>query len=809
MRMPSTGTRCLWLLALMATAVSSFAAPAVALRNAPSISIYDALRDDNQDGRPDLLGKAVTVHGVLTLPPRRSHTNEPWSSYLQDETAALRVRGRRDGEGGLTRRERAELTAWFIDNFKIDDELAVRGVLLQANGTTELRVDEASLLANGASVLARDVWSADLQNNFYQSQLVRVRGEVIRGTRNKQLEFLVRDTRGKVPVALQPEFFMSAKGEFGYQLWKGGEAEITGIAVRDSNLPTSAGLALLVRKPEDVRFVPPPPPPPSRMPLYLALGAAALLGLLAVYYWERRRVAEERNRETSRLLYELRRSQAEIKKQATFASLNPNPVLEFFADGTLTYWNDSARETASRLQCAFVRDLLPPNIAELVTKALASPSSRVNAEVKINGRTLSWSLFAIPEITSVHAYGMDITDQLNLEAQLRQSQKIESVGQLAAGVAHDFNNMLAVIQGYTSLTLMRSDLSPKVGESLTEILSASERAGNLTRQLLTFSRKRVMEQRTLDLNELVADLAKMLRRLIGEDVRLKVTRDDKIANVHVDPGMMEQVIVNLAVNARDAMPDGGELFIEVRNVTLRRRDVAHRFEARAGEFVCLTVADDGCGMDEDTLKRMFEPFFTTKEPGKGTGLGLATVHGIVKQHGGWVEVNSKPDEGATFRIYLPVSKHAPQPMDDKVIRLPVAGGTETILVVEDDPALRKLARGVLEEYGYGVLDAASAAEALGLWRDHREQIQLLFTDIILPDGMSGWKLAERLREENPELKVIYSTGFDSESLTSRFDLRPSHVVLRKPYPVQTLVRAVRESLDKVSPIRAMGTSQVS
>lgn len=790
----------------MSTAL--IAAPAVSLRSAPYASIYDAVSDDDGDGRPDLLGKAVTVRGVLTLPPARSSTNETWVSYLQDETGGLRVRGRRDGEGGLTRRERTELTTWFLDNFKADDEIAVRGVLMQVDGTTELRVDETSLLANNATILPRDVWSSDLRNNHFQSQLVRVKGEVEKGPRDKQLEFFVKDTRGLVHVIMRPEFFMSSKGEFSYQLWKGGEVEMTGIAVRDTNAPATAGLALLVRKPEDVRFVPPPPPPPSRKPLYFALSAAALLGLLAVYYWERRRVAEERNRETSRLLYELRRSQAEIKKQAAFAALNPNPVVEFFADGTLTYWNDSAKETASRLQCAFVRDLLPANIVTLVTKCLGSPNVRVTAEVKINGRTLSWSLFAIPEITSVHAYGLDITDQLSLEAQLRQSQKIDSVGQLAAGVAHDFNNMLAVIQGHTSLSLMRSDVPQKVHDSLNEILSAAERAGNLTRQLLTFSRKRAMEQRTLDLNELVANLAKMLRRLIGEDVRLRVVRDDQVASVHVDPGMMEQVIVNLAVNARDAMPDGGELSIEVRNVNLTERDVSHRFEARAGEFVCLTVSDTGCGMDEGTLKQIFEPFFTTKEPGKGTGLGLATVHGIVKQHGGWVEVNSKVDKGAVFRIYLPVSTTEAQPADDKVIRLPVAGGTETILVVEDDPAVRKLARGVLEEYGYGVLDASSGAEALGLWRDHRERIQLLFTDIVLPDGLSGWKLAERLRADNPDLKVIYSTGFDSDSLNTRFNPQSRHVVLRKPYPVQTLVRAVRDSLDKMPPVQAMGTSQV-
>lgn len=780
----------------IAVMLPAFAAPAVPLRNAPYINMYDAVRDNNNDGRFDLSGMSIVVRGVLTTRPvRPPPTNEIWLSYLQDETGALRLRGKN--------------AATFLKDFKEGDEIAVRGVLVQSNIIAEVRVDEVALLSGGGVPLPRDVWTSDLQNPRFQSQLIRVEGEIVRGSRDRQMEFFIRDERGQIPIALTAEFFMSGKGEFSYQLWKGGEVEVTGIAVPNPNNPSAPALSLMPRVPGDVKFVPPPPPPPSRMPLYLALVAAGLMGLLATYYWERRRIAEERNRETSRLLHELKRSQAEIKKQASFAALSPNPVLELFADGTLTYWNAAAKEMSDRMQCAFVRDLLPANVSELVTKCLATPNSRLRIDVKLNGRTLAWSLFAIPEITSVHAYGVDITDQLNLEAQLRQSQKIESVGQLAAGVAHDFNNMLAVIQGYTSLTLMRSDLSPKIVEPLTEILSASERAGNLTRQLLTFSRKQVMEQRTLDLNELIANLAKMLRRLLGEDVRLKFIRSGGVASVNADPGMMEQMIVNLAVNARDAMTDGGDLCIEVRNLSLTEAEAAQRFEARAGEFVGITVTDTGCGMDEASLKRIFEPFFTTKEPGKGTGLGLATVHSIVKQHGGWIEVNSQPNKGATFRIYLPCANACVLPADDKVIRLPIAGGTETILLVEDDPALRKLARGMLEEYGYGVLDAGSGKEAMAIWNVRHEQIRLLFTDIVLPDGMSGWKLAEELRAKNPDLKVIYSTGFSSESLNRRFDPQSCHVLLRKPYPVQTLVRAVRDCLDNVPAIQAMGTSQVS
>jgi signal transduction histidine kinase/ActR/RegA family two-component response regulator len=764
----------LWRLLLAAVLwTGDSSAWAATLRDSATTPMAYVYRDLNNDTRPDQLGKSVTVRGVLTIRPSRS--NETWIAYLQDDTGALRL---------LDRHPRR------FANFDEGDEVVARGVLSPG----ELRVEEAQMIRNGESPKPRDVWTTDLANRRFQSQLVRVTGELVRGPRDRQLEFLVRDMSGETPLILQPEFFMNNKGEFGHRLWKGGQVKVVGVAIRNTNT-SYAGLSLMLRRSEDIEFMPPPPPPPSKVPLYSALGIAALLGLLALYYWERRRAAEQRERETKALLHELKRSQAEIKKQASFAQLNPNPVVELFADGTLTYWNDAAKEMAERLECRYVRDLLPPDLDSLVSKCLNQPALRQRAEVKLKGRTISWSLFAIPEITSVHGYAADITEQLSLEAQLRQVQKIESVGQLAAGVAHDFNNMLAVIQGYTTLTLMRPDLPAKVSEPLHEILSAAERAGNLTRQLLTFSRKQVMEPRTVELNDLVKNLAKMLRRLIGEDVRLKVTPHESPALLHADPGMLEQVIVNLAVNARDAMPDGGELCLAIHAVTLTEIEAARSAEARPGDYFVTVVSDNGCGMDEGTMKRIFEPFFTTKEPGKGTGLGLATVHGIVKQHGGWIEVASEPGVGTTFRIYLPAAQQAEMPTSDKVIRLPTTGGSETILLVEDDPAVRKYARGVLEEYGYRVFEAASAAEAMAIWNERSEQIRLLFTDLVLPEGINGWKLAEALRSRNGELKVIYSTGFDSDAFGGRFRLDPQMVLLRKPYPVQSLVHAVRNSLD--------------
>jgi signal transduction histidine kinase/CheY-like chemotaxis protein len=684
----------------------------------------------------------------------------------------------------------------------------------------ELQVESVRLISSGEVPKPRDVWASDLHNERFSGQLVRVEGQIALGTNTAgDRIFLVRDERGEVPMLVTPELFTHKRGELSHALWKGGQAVVVGIAAQIKAAPPfDAGYAIIPRTAEDIQFVPPlppPPPPPSRVPLYTALGIAAFLAVVAFYLWERRRIAEDRRmaaeekeRQVSRLLHELKRSQVEIKKQAAFAQLNPNPVLELFADGTITYWNDAAREMAKALECEFVPDILPPDVRQIAAECHMAGRAHHHCEVKINGRTIAWSFFPIPEITSVHAYGRDITDHLSLEAQLRQAQKIESVGQLAAGVAHDFNNMLAVVQGYTSLTLLRSDLPENVREPLNEILGASERAGNLTRQLLTFSRKQQIELRTINLNEGIEHLTKMLQRLLGEDVSLEFVRCEESAWVHADLGMIEQVVMNLAINARDAMPQGGVLSICIDRAILTEADVARRFEARAGDFLCLTVTDTGCGMGEETIKHIFEPFFTTKAPGKGTGLGLATAHGIVKQHEGWIEVESQPGGGASFRVYLPSAAELARPGSDKVIRLPVAGGTETILLVEDDSALRKFARGVLEEYGYGVFEAGSARDAMNLWQQHRDEIRLLFTDIVLPDGMSGWKLAETLRAENDQLKVIYSTGFDSDTL-HRFDPPSSTILLRKPYPVQSLVRSVRDCLDNVPTVQALGTSQIS
>jgi PAS domain S-box-containing protein len=381
------------------------------------------------------------------------------------------------------------------------------------------------------------------------------------------------------------------------------------------------------------------------------------------------------------------------------------------------------------------------------------------------------------------------------EERLRHSQKMEAVGQLSAGIAHDFNNILTIIQGHINLLLVESKLDPEAREAMEQIVLGAERAANLTAQLLAFSRKRMMQASPVDLSEIVANASTMLRGLLSESIELQFTRSGEVPPIHADVGMIEQVIVNLGLNARDAMPAGGKLIINLTAVDLDAMIVYQNPEARAGSFVCMAITDTGCGMDAETLGRIFEPFFTTKEVGKGTGLGLATVYGIVKQHQGWIEVESRIGMGTTLRVYLPASVQIPKPAVPSAAVLKAAGGTETILVVEDEPALRGLVGKILGRYGYRVVMAANGPEALQRWHEQADQIDLLLTDLVMPEQPSGMELAKRLKAECPRLKVIYSSGYSLDLQAQNPVLQEGFNFLSKPYNPSTLAATVRKRLD--------------
>jgi two-component system, cell cycle sensor histidine kinase and response regulator CckA len=390
----------------------------------------------------------------------------------------------------------------------------------------------------------------------------------------------------------------------------------------------------------------------------------------------------------------------------------------------------------------------------------------------------------------------DITEQISLEAQLRHAQKMDSIGQLAAGVAHDFNNILTVIQGYASLLTLKNNLPPEISEPLNEINLASEHAAGLTRQLLTFSRKQTIQPRSLDLNHILCNITKMLTRLLGAEIALKLDLAASLPSIHADAGMLEQVIINLAVNARDAMPKGGEIHIHTASVKIDGAYVKQRPEARAGNFVCLSIADTGTGMDVATLTRVFEPFFTTKEPGKGTGLGLATVYGIVQSHQGWVEVSSILGRGTTFKIFLAAAEISTDDQVEPLLREKEYRGDETILVVEDIAELRGMVRQILESYGYNVIDASNGVEALSLWKEHKENIDLLLTDVVMPEGMSGHDLAQKLLAGKKSLDVIYTSGHSIDLIGRGTELREGFNFLQKPYQALALAQTIRNCLDR-------------
>jgi signal transduction histidine kinase/HAMP domain-containing protein len=491
------------------------------------------------------------------------------------------------------------------------------------------------------------------------------------------------------------------------------------------------------------------------------------------------------------------RAEADLEKLAAFVRLNPNPAMELAADGTITYFNEAALKLSRLVGQDNPRTLLAPNVLEIVHNCLESGHSAPRQETVFEERTLAWSFHPAAPSQVVHCYVEDITDRLNLEAQFRQSQKMESVGQLAAGVAHDFNNMLTVIQGHSGMILAKTNVPSEVLSCAQAIYFAAERAAGLTRQLLMFSRKNVMKPMPLDLRKVVSDLSKMLKRLLGETVALEFNPPPELPLVQADTGMVEQVLMNLAVNARDAMPGGGTLAISTNPVEIDAVYVQSHPEARRGAFVCLTVSDTGCGMDSVTMARIFEPFFTTKEVGKGTGLGLATVYGIVKQHEGWIEVISDLGKGTTFKVFFPASGKPIKALPpESPLAAPVRGGHETILVVEDEPVLRDMTHVILQDCGYQVLEAGSGAEALRVWEDHADRIDLMLTDVVMPGGMSGRDLAVKLVANHPRLRIIFTSGYNVEETNTQLFHRGGTAFLQKPYTRTSLTKVVRECLDK-------------
>jgi signal transduction histidine kinase len=403
------------------------------------------------------------------------------------------------------------------------------------------------------------------------------------------------------------------------------------------------------------------------------------------------------------------------------------------------------------------------------------------------------NLLRHPAVNGIVVNARDVTERRKLEEQLMQAQRIEAIGTLSGGVAHDFNNILTVILGHTEVLQQALQSSPAEYDHLKSIDEASRRASNLTRQLLAFSRKQVLQPKVFNLNSLIVDLDKMLRRLIREDIEFRTVTDPQLGAIRADPGQIEQAVMNLVLNARDAIKSGGKITIETANVTLDEDYARGHAGARPGPHVMLAVSDTGEGISPEILTHIFEPFFTTKELGRGTGLGLSTVYGIVKQSGGNIWVYSQPGRGTTFKIYLPrIEGPVPSPVESP--QPPATSGAETVLLVEDEPALRDLIKIALTGSGFTVLAAPSPADALTLSRGHTGPLHLLLTDVIMP-GMDGPALAKQVKKERPDIKVLFMSGYATNFIMHDGVVDPGTNFLEKPFHPRTLLSKVREVLD--------------
>ena len=458
-----------------------------------------------------------------------------------------------------------------------------------------------------------------------------------------------------------------------------------------------------------------------------------------------------------------------------------------------------------------LRQIVPPeeheHMAEFQRAVAAKGFQRVEAtDVRKDGSTypveLTVSMTEVEGAPAFMAVARDVTerrraeaDRRRLEEQLQHAVKMESIGRLAGGVAHDFNNLLTVILGNLELANDLLGSNDGVQELLGEVRAAALSAAGLTRQLLAFSRKQIVEPRLVDMNELIARMHRMLARLIGEDIELRTLPCQDLATVKIDPGLAEQVLVNLAVNARDAMVGGGVLVIETAIVTLDEEYKRSHPMVEPGPYVRLAISDTGCGMSDEVRQHLFEPFFTTKPRGQGTGLGLATIYGAIRQSNGHVEVYSEVGKGTTFKIYLPAESGAPESLTPTLGPRPVTGGSETVLVVEDDERVRNVATKVLRNAGYRVLSASNGEDALGLASDDGQPIHLLLTDVVMP-GMNGRQLAERLAQLHPETITLFTSGYTDNIIAHHGVLERGIEFLSKPYALEALTRRVREMLDK-------------
>jgi PAS domain S-box-containing protein len=525
---------------------------------------------------------------------------------------------------------------------------------------------------------------------------------------------------------------------------------------------------------------------------------------------EIKRTIEEANRKLAREIQERKLAEETLGRLATAVEQAFETIVITAVDGTILYVNPAferttgfaAREAIGQNPRILKSDAHNAGFYRKIWETILAGgvwsgqfvNRRKDGTLYTEDSTISPIRDETGQVVNFVAVKRDITQELRLAEQLRQAQKMEAIGQLAGGVAHDFNNLLQGIMGYTQIALDHLEKTDKIHHDLEQVLKAGERATVLVRQLLSFSRRQNIQRRGLDLNQVIGDLMKMLRRVIGEHIDLQFSPAQGVKTVFADPGQIEQILMNLCVNARDAMIKGGRLAIATRNAVLDKEFCANNLWASPGEFAVLRVSDNGCGMAGEVREHIFEPFFTTKDTGKGTGLGLATVYGIVKQHNGLIDVASAPGHGARFDIYLPANGQTAE-NEDRFETTPARGGNETILLAEDDEIVRNLAVRILRGGGYRVLTAQDGEAALLQFARHKEAIDLVILDVVMP-RLSGRAAHERIVALRPGVPVLFSSGYSMQLLESGIAPADGARLIQKPYEPDDLLRTVRETLDQ-------------
>jgi PAS domain S-box-containing protein len=756
------------------------AAIEAAAQTSQSLSIGEAIR--NRSDRVAVhLGETLVLTGVVTDEPHDVGSGSSLAN-LQDATGGIALYGPHAvlPPGGFMR----------------GDRLEVRGKLAQYKGMEELQLEAARHTGATDPPPPVDVAAIKLRGEEYSGRLVRIQGQIILLPNGG---IALRDRFGEIPVYMLRSFFQHTS--FMQRLLQGGQVEILGLArqrVNDGESPSS-GYLVSPRDELDFKFAP--------LTRYRESAAIALVVLgCFLYLWLRRRAAERRESALAVLSEGWKESDERFRQMAGsvgevfwMLDVDTNRLL-YVSPSFERIWGRSAGlldERGNLLETVHPDDRERARIFLEANKVQACEETyrivRPDGAVRwIHDR--SFPIFnqegKLYRVTGIAA---DITERLELEEQLRQAQKMDAVGRLAGGVAHDFNNLLTVIGGYSQTLLDSTAHADPKRVPLEQILKASNRAAALTSQLLAFSRKQMPQPKLINLNHLLTNMESLLRRVMGEHITFHAALSKTMLYVKADPNQLEQVLINLAANARDAMPDGGEFRIETAAVDAREGGTDGRLNG-AGAYARLKVSDTGIGMNHSVLEHAFEPFFTTKGVGKGTGLGLSTVYGIVQQNCGTIHVSSERGRGTAFEIYLPAVPPGEESKEGDVLTVTLQG-SETILVAEDEPDVRKLVRDALEQLGYTVLPAADGYEALRILEQHSAPVHLLLTDVIMP-LMSGRELAKRVQSMKPTTKVVYMSGYTDDTLAFHGFPQLNSGFIQKPFTVTLLAEKVRKVLSE-------------